>query len=192
MIMLSVDFTDPESYLALGPTIHMARELKVQLYVVPFRMTRRPMRRTTPGENETVGERHARVRANYQEVNLRRYFERQGLRYRKTEETDSSAALEGLLQAREARKSIEYASTIFDRFWNDSIDLTPQSIKGVLEELMITERSTQDLVVCREKLIERGIFSTPMYVVADHVFMGRQHLPMIRWILTGRIGVPPL
>lgn len=192
MITLAVDFTDPESYLALGPSIRMAQELKEQLEVVPFRITRRPTQKKTSTEHETVGERHARVRSNYQELNLRRYFERQGLSYRKIEETDSSAALEGLLKAGAAKKSIEYAITIFNRFWNNSIDLTSKSVDRILEELKIAEQPNQDLVLCREKLIERGIFSTPMYVVADQVFMGRQHLPMIRWILTGRLGVPPL
>ena len=26
----------------------------------------------------------------------------------------------------------------------------------------------------------------------DEVFVGRQHLPMIRWILGGRVGPPPI
>jgi 2-hydroxychromene-2-carboxylate isomerase len=36
-----------------------------------------------------------------------------------------------------------------------------------------------------------GIFGVPSYVVAGEVFFGREHLPMVRWLLTGRSGAAP-
>ena len=33
---------------------------------------------------------------------------------------------------------------------------------------------------------ESGIIAAPCYVLADEIFVGREHLPMIRWILAGR------
>jgi 2-hydroxychromene-2-carboxylate isomerase len=41
-------------------------------------------------------------------------------------------------------------------------------------------------------LQERGLFQVPAYLVEEEVFYGRQHLPMIRWILAGRSGPIPI
>ena len=38
----------------------------------------------------------------------------------------------------------------------------------------------------------RGWFGVPGYVVEGEYFLGRQHLPMIRWILGGRAGPGPI
>ena len=42
------------------------------------------------------------------------------------------------------------------------------------------------------ELREFGLHQTPAYVVEHEVFYGRQHLPMIRWILAGRKGPGPI
>ena len=36
------------------------------------------------------------------------------------------------------------------------------------------------------------MFGIPTYLVEGQMFMGRQHLPMIRWLLTGQEGPGPL
>jgi hypothetical protein len=41
-------------------------------------------------------------------------------------------------------------------------------------------------------LRDRGVSGVPCYLVEDEVFLGRQHLPMIRWILGGRRGPGPI
>jgi 2-hydroxychromene-2-carboxylate isomerase len=43
-----------------------------------------------------------------------------------------------------------------------------------------------------DELRERGLFNAPGFLVEDEVFFGRQHLPMIRWILDGRTGPGPI
>ena len=43
-----------------------------------------------------------------------------------------------------------------------------------------------------KELQERGLFQVPAYVFEDEVFYGRQHLPMIGWILDGRSGPIPI
>jgi 2-hydroxychromene-2-carboxylate isomerase len=40
--------------------------------------------------------------------------------------------------------------------------------------------------------VNSGWFQAPGFVVEDEVFYGRQHLPMIRWILEGRSGPVPI
>ncbi len=41
-------------------------------------------------------------------------------------------------------------------------------------------------------LRQAGVFSVPAYLIDADIFMGRQHLPMIRWILSDRRGEPPI
>ncbi len=41
-------------------------------------------------------------------------------------------------------------------------------------------------------LNEQGLVVAPGFVCDGEVFQGRQHLPMIRWIMEGRQGTPPV
>lgn len=41
-------------------------------------------------------------------------------------------------------------------------------------------------------LNEQGLVVAPGFVCDGEVFQGRQHLPMIRWIIQGRQGTPPV
>ena len=36
-----------------------------------------------------------------------------------------------------------------------------------------------------------GIYGVPTYVLGDEIFFGREHIPYLRWALTGRVGAAP-
>ena len=36
-----------------------------------------------------------------------------------------------------------------------------------------------------------GIYGVPTYVLGDDILFGREHIPYIRWALTGRVGPAP-
>ncbi len=40
--------------------------------------------------------------------------------------------------------------------------------------------------------LEAGIFDVPSYLIDGEIFLGRQHLPMIRWLLSDQRGQPPV
>ena len=40
----------------------------------------------------------------------------------------------------------------------------------------------------QQQIFAAGIFGVPSYVVAGELFFGREHLPMVRWLLTGKRG----
>ncbi len=44
----------------------------------------------------------------------------------------------------------------------------------------------------QESLSLAGVLDTPAYLVDGDIFLGRAHLPMVRWILTGRTGASPI
>ena len=41
-------------------------------------------------------------------------------------------------------------------------------------------------------LAEAGVGGVPAYLTCGEVFLGRQHLPMIRWLLEGEKGPVPI
>ncbi len=48
------------------------------------------------------------------------------------------------------------------------------------------------LEVNQSRLLESGVLRAPAFIVGDEVFNGRQHLPLITWMLQGKIGLPPV
>ncbi len=42
------------------------------------------------------------------------------------------------------------------------------------------------------ELANAGVFQAPATLVCDQVFYGRQHLPMVRWLLEGEVGRIPI
>lgn len=40
--------------------------------------------------------------------------------------------------------------------------------------------------------VENGILSAPAFLVDDQLFIGREHFPLINWIVAGRKGQPPV
>ena len=41
-------------------------------------------------------------------------------------------------------------------------------------------------------LLEQGLLSAPAFVLDDQIFHGREHLPLIGWMLAGSQGTPPV
>ena len=44
----------------------------------------------------------------------------------------------------------------------------------------------------RTVLEAEGVFNAPMYLVEGQTFQGREHLPMIRWLLSGEQEPVPI
>ncbi len=114
-----------------------------------------------------------------------------------------SANLAWLWMRAQAPDSIEaFLVETFRRYWaleldaGDAIDVSRvvsdcgEDSDGFLEWAATKGPGTADRVAT--ELTEAGVFSTPAYVVSDQVFHGRQHLPMIRWLLEGRAGPAPI
>ena len=69
------------------------------------------------------------------------------------------------------------------------ISETGASTEG-FEGFAASERST--LLEGADALLEQGLLSAPVFVLEGEIFHGREHLPLIRWIVSGRAGVPPV
>lgn len=198
MIELVMDFVSVNAYLALQPAKALADELSVELKLTPLRTPSELQSQESPSVNETVGERHRRVRAAYTRMDALRYADVQGLPIAiDGYDVDSTVALHGLLAANEAGVGFEYASKLFRAYWSGEISIDSEhDVASVLDSSGVGDFNSVDwveqLVTLREDALSRGVFAVPLFIVAGEKYLGRQHLPMIRWQLTDYEGQGPL
>ena len=102
-------------------------------------------------------------------------------------------------QSREAM--MHYLDDVYERFWKRAFN--PEDLDEVEAALRVVGcdtsgfgdyvrgEGTKQLAALQAGITECGIFGVPTFVVDDEIFFGREHLPMIYWILDGRSGNPP-
>ena len=197
MILLALDFTSASSYLAIGPAVALSEEIGVDLLLQPFRVPQVPA--PTRVQNESMSERHQRIRAEYRSADLERYAEVQGIRLEIAPYgIDPTLAHGALLVANEHGVGIEFARRVFREFWEGKLDIeSSNEIRKVLKGLDVEFNPSMDLLhaqlnVVRSKLEEQEIYSVPTFLVDGERFIGRQHFPMIRSILSGERSSPPI
>ncbi len=184
-----VDVQSPASYLALAPTLALAaeRNLEIDWHAVvgpPLRRHRAPA-----GADRSAA--HRAFRGALLEQDLQRYAPHP---LRDVHAIfDAAPASMGLLWVRAGarERSGEYLARVFERFWRDgrAID-TVDAVAGVLGELGIAgagdfagwaaTAGPPALAEEEARLRERGVISTPTYLLGAERFLGRQHLPLLR------------
>ena len=198
MIELVLDFVSVNAFLALNPAKRLADDLGVELKLTPLRTTSELQALAEPSASADLGERHRWIRAEYARNDALRYAEVQGLKVAiDGRDRDSTSALRGLLAANAEGKGFDYASTVFQKFWAGELQLDAvDAIATVLDELGIrgfeASDPNWDLESIKEELDAREIYSVPTFWVDGEIYLGRQHLPMIRWQLEGYEGPGPL
>ncbi len=203
-VALCLDLKHPLSYLALKPTFALLDELGVKLECLPFAAA--ALKAPTPARtDEDRGARHRRLRAEYLAREVARYAEVQNLVIRDIYRSpDTSLFAAGLLwlnhRCPEGIKS--YLLAVFEGYWRGSLDVeAPGALARVMEELgqdgeafaaYAGGEGHAAVADLRQQLVAAGIFNVPSFVVEGQVFLGRAHLPMVRWLLQGRRGPPPV
>jgi 2-hydroxychromene-2-carboxylate isomerase len=116
---------------------------------------------------------------------------------------DSSLAGIALLWAREQGEAaaVAWLRAVYPPFWRRQLDIEdPAVIAATLREAGVSVagfdpwmrgegRAAHDAL--QDALHPAGIFGVPTYLVAGETFFGREHLPAVRWLLTGRKGPAP-
>ena len=90
---------------------------------------------------------------------------------------------------------------LFTPFWKRELDI--ENINKVSEILTSTNVDTtdfeayalgsgkQELDLLQASFHKLGIFGVPTYKFDDEFLFGREHLPYVKWRLTGQKGNPP-
>lgn len=213
-----LDLRHPLSYLALHPTADFGRRLGIEINWLPVRI---PVLRapTQPGSEDDRGVLHRRHRAEAIAREIKTYSTAQGLSlegfYR---DTHPEAAYAAWLWGREALggRLFPFLSELFRAYW--ALELDPSDVNAVaaiVERTAFSEamdggetpsgsasgseflawfagHGAGSVVSLSEELEGRGLSGAPLYRLEDEIFVGRQHLPMLEWILAGRSGPGPI
>lgn len=191
LIELVIDFSSAESYLAFNATQALAREIDVELHVLPYRVE---LSRIESGrEDDSVALRHQQVRNKYREMNAARYAAVQNLPpLRENPYEDTTLALKGLVVANQVGFDIgnQFAELIFHQYWHENLEIDDfEVVASNLRDIGFRDPSAEltrsKLQGVRDELESKGVMSVPMYVVQGELFQGRQHLPWIRDLVIG-------
>ncbi len=199
-----LDLRNPFSYLALHPVAALADELRIEIDWLPLTvLPLKPPSDPAPGDDRGILHRRHRARALAREIEI--YGRAQGLVLRDLyRDADASAFELGWLWLRErSRKDLPaFLSEGFRSYW--SLELDPSSVPAISSLVAKTGGDAAEFEAwcagdgpktaarVAGELRERGLSAVPGYLVDGEFFHGRQHLPMIRWILGGRRGPGPI
>lgn len=207
-VIVYVDIKSPYAFVAIKPTLAAEAAAGVQF-------DWRPLTLDIPSYLGSATKKRGKVVASkrssaqwgavkYAYKDARRYAERQGYVLKGTEKIwDSSIANIGILWVtRQDRPRLgDYFDAVYPSFWRRELDIEDVDVicdclerAGVestgFKQFQATEgRSVHDAL--QSQLHPSGIYGVPTYVFGKHVLFGREHLPYLRWFLSGRLGSPP-
>lgn len=208
-LILYLDIKSPYAYLAKDPVKRLEHDFDMKVDWRPLTLNipsflgsaRVDEKRRVVEENRTPQQWRA-VRYAYYDV--KRYARlRDILIYGPRKIWDTSLAHIGWLYARAQGKELmmRYLDHVFERFWKREIDV--ENIEDVesalshsgcrVEEFanFASNVGKNQLEALQREISAAGIFGVPTFVIDSEVFFGREHLPMIRWILAGKKGTAP-
>jgi 2-hydroxychromene-2-carboxylate isomerase len=203
-----LDIRYPQAYLALGPAMAFARERGLSVDWLPLSVsTLKPPEALAEGEGEGRGVRHRRFRAQQIAREIEVYADAQGLRLQDIYRAgDSLAFNRGWLWMRHhhGERLVDYLSEAFRAYWAVEFDPAIETDVATLVDSLVGDGageafrswSQREGSVVAEKVAEdlrgQGVFGVPSFLVEGEIFLGRQHLPMIDWVLGGRAGEIPI
>ncbi len=151
------------------------------------------------------GAQHRQMRFDYRQQNLIRYSPNSDLTLASLNRNiNSQLAAVGLLWCLQKSQSCteQYIGNVFIACWQRGEDIAePQVIRQAIKLAGVsTDKFTaysngagpDKLNNLRKNLEQQGVFDTPFYLLQADSFLGRQHLPMIRWLLCDRQGPKPI
>lgn len=208
-LIVYIDIKSPYAFVAIGPTLALEAELGLQF-------DWRPLTLDIPSYLGSAEKKKGKVVASkgrsqrtwnairYGYRDARRYAERQGLMLKGTEKIwDSSLPNIGILWVREtARERMpDYLRAVYPPFWRRALDIENVSVvESVLEQAGISADGFADYAAGRGRALHdelqpqfhpNGLYGVPTYVLGDDILFGREHMPYLRWALTGRHGPAP-
>ncbi len=208
-LIVYIDFKSPYAYLAKDPTLALGDELGIEIDWRPFTLdipsylgSAKLDKEGRVAQSKRTDTQWKMVKGAYSDV--RRYGSLRKAIIRGTIKIwDSSLAGIAMLWAKQQGIVVlhDYMRITYERFWKRELDIEDiavlegvlaeagASVAGFREYASGTGRDLHDEI--QRKSFDAGIFGVPTYLVDNEMYFGREHLPRIKWILTGRRGTPP-
>ena len=208
-LIVYLDVKSPYAFVSVKPTLALERELGLQFDWRPYTLDIPSYLGSARKEKGEVVESSGRSpkiwnAIRYAYMDARRYAEQQGYTLKGTEKIwDSSLANMGILFVNlYFRDRIpDYLEAVFPPFWRRELDIEDINvIKDCLKKAGVDSSGFQIFVTGAGKQMhdhildhrfEAGMYGVPTYVLDNSVFFGREHLPYIRWVLSGKLGQVP-
>lgn len=208
-LIVYVDIKSPYAFVAIRPTLALEAELGM-------RFDWRPLTLDIPSYLGSAEKKAGKIVASkgrsqktwnairYSYRDARRYAERQGLMLKGTEKIwDSTLPNIGILWVMQtARDRLgAYFEAVYPPFWRRELDIEDISVvetclrragidaDGFAAFAEGAGRAQHDAL--QPEFHPNGIYGVPTYVLGDEIFFGREHIPYLRWALTGRVGAAP-
>jgi 2-hydroxychromene-2-carboxylate isomerase len=203
-LSVALDLRNPFAFLALRPAMELGRELHLQINWLP--LSAQPLRSpSTPSAQDDRGVRHKRHRAYMIAREVAVYAEVQGLTVKEPyrDHPADAANLAWLWMRARAPQLLEsFLEELFRRYWAVELDVgNVGEVAGAVSACGGDGASFLGWAAAEGpgvangvagELADAGVFQVPAYLVGDELFLGRQHLPMIRWLLEDRKGPVPI
>ncbi|NKB98184.1 MAG: hypothetical protein GKR90_06780 [Pseudomonadales bacterium] len=182
-----IDFKSPAAYLAINPTIELAQLCNVSLNWLPLRTRQTQI----PGvqENEDRGATHRRVRAIARQNTFLHYASVQDLEMRfRSDPGNTDLALAAL--ATLVGDTTEFVRRAFNAYWTTNKALGDRDVVQALlddadSDLDVSALDVSATIAASEELaLAAGAIDAPAYIVANELFIGREHLPWIKELLS--------
>ncbi len=208
-LIVYIDVKSPYALVAIGPTLELENELGLQFEW-------RPLTLNIPSYLGSAQKRDGKVVASqgrsdrtwkaikYSYGDARRYAERQGLILKGTEKIWNSELINiAILWINQTSRAQlpRFLTNVFPRFWRRELDIEDLAVvDACLEEAGVSAegfaafasgdgREAHDAL--QQQFHGKGIYGVPSYVLDGQVFHGREHIPYLRWALSGREGPAP-
>ena len=183
MITAYIDFKSLDCFLAIDPILRLAEDCRVNVSWQPFRTKERAL--PTQVASESVTQSHHRVRTDSERRLQRHYASLRGFDIDpRRGQVDTSAALRWLAGL-EGDSSL-FVKRAFSAHWIDQIDINDSAI---LQRLtadcgLSIRQDAINLDSLESEAEARGLFDAPTFLIEEHMFMGRAHIPLMSQLLT--------
>ena len=206
-MIIYLNFGELDSWLTLKPLRGLLTEISFDVEVRPMLgSVGNVVGQSAPGDPDPLRvykERRAEARRQASFRELERQCEMLDLSIEQAERRVNPLMMSlGLLWvSRQAGNWLDFCHSAFEQTYRENADV--ETINGAVRLILaagVSAAGFSDFVANEQtkladsanELIAQGILSAPAFVLEEQIFLGREHLPFIGWILGGRSGEPPV
>jgi 2-hydroxychromene-2-carboxylate isomerase len=203
-LTILLDIRNPYSYLGIEPALALAEESGLEINWLPLKA--QPLKAPSlPHADDDRGIRHRRNRAEAMANEIAIYAAAQGLEirdYYREPDPDTFHQCWLWLHENDPALIAAFLREAFRAYWASQLDLShvaaieaPLTSAGASYAGLkdwLEEHGPTRAAALREFVGHHGRYGMPCYLIEDEIIYGRQHLPLIRWILNERKGQAPI